>query len=172
MKRISCFQILILFLIAACSPDNPRRAGKKPVFGVQGLGTQTFQRMGFEINNFTLSDLRLPKDQEEIEYRVTYVKQRSVTFNLDSDGTLCKFTYKKALIKEVVSKAGNDFTISKTTTPTETSYAGIPIADVKVRCEAARDQKLAGSAIARKIDLAKTWESYKTYLKNCFLQDK
>jgi hypothetical protein len=165
MKLFKYFQLFTLVLLVACNPENPRRGGKKQTRGLQGLGTQAFQRMEFEISNFTLSDLRQPKDQEEIEYRVTYVKQRSATFNLDNDGTLCKFTYNKALIREVVSKAGNDFTISKTTIPTQTTYAGIPIADVKSRCEAARDQKLAGSATSRKLDLAKAWESYKAYLK-------
>jgi len=156
----------MLVLLVACNVENPRAGKKGAPRGVQGLGGSDWERMVFEVDNLKFSDLRPPKDQEQIEYRVTYAKQRSASFNLDSDGTLCKFTYNKALIKEVVSKVGNDFEISKITTPTEVTYSGIPIADVKTRCEAAKDQKLAGSPVTRKVDLAKSWADYKSFIQS------
>jgi hypothetical protein len=166
MKRLKYFQILMLFVLVACNPENPRRGAAKTPRGVQGLGGNAYERMVFEIDNSGPSDLRSPVDQEEIEYRIAYVKERTATFNIDNDGTLCKYTYKKALIKEVVSKVNTEFEIVKTTTPTETTYVGIPIANVKQKCEAAKEQKLKGSPLTRKLDLAEAWKSYKNYLKN------
>ncbi len=150
----------------ACNPENPRRGASKTPKGVQGLGGNAYERMIFEIDSFTTSDLRSPVDKEEIEYRVGYVKERTASFNLDSDGTLCKYSYKKAIIKEVVSKVSSEFEIATSTTPTDTTYVGIPIANVKEKCEAAKEAKLKGTSLTRKLDLADAWKKFKAYLKS------
>lgn len=156
----------MIILLVSCSVENPRRGGKtKAGRGIFGLNSGTYEKLLVEVNGYSQDDLSRPKDKEEIEYRVEYVKERSAQFTLTS-GSICKYKYKKALIKEVVSKSGDDFNISKTTTPFEAVYSGIPIQDVKESCDAVKDSMLAGSPLSRKLDMEKAWSDYKELIKS------
>lgn len=155
----------MVFMIAACSADNPRLGAKSGGGrGITGLGDGTYEKLQLELNNLDLDDLKGPENDEEIEYRIEYTSERNAQFTLDAETEMqpvCKFRYKKAIIKEVVASEGSEFTITKTLTPFEAEYSGIPIQDVKERCEAAKEAKLAGAPVSRKLELEEVFKRYK-----------
>jgi hypothetical protein len=136
MNQVFRSFILILIVAGCGASQNPRLRQQGPGFkGFNQLSSKVYQELRNRVEFTTILDIEKPRDGEEIEYLVQYNLDRNVSFALPEGK--CSFLYTKVKLTESVFEQDSHMKIQSRSLPVEATYTGLPIQDLKTKCEEA-----------------------------------